>query len=49
MDVEGFKVVGFADFGLYGNSNLAIINLKDAQSFFEGGAGRKSQIAIKCG
>ena len=36
MDVEGFKVVGFADFGLYGNSNLALINLKDAQSFFEG-------------
>ena len=36
MDVEGFKVVGFADFGLYGNSNLALINLNDAQSFFEG-------------
>mgnify|MGYP001201459804 CR=1 FL=1 len=35
-DVKGFKVVGFADFGLYGNSNLALINLKDAQSFFEG-------------
>ena len=37
MDIEGFKVVGFADFGLYGNSNLALINMKDAQSFFEGG------------
>ena len=36
MDIEGFKVVGFADFGLYGNSNLALINMKDAQSFFEG-------------
>ena len=35
MDIEGFKVVGFADFGLYGNSNLALINMKDAQSFFE--------------
>ena len=39
MDIEGFKVVGFADFGLYGNSNLALINMKDAQSFFEGEAG----------
>ena len=38
MDIEGFKVVGFADFGLYGNSNLALINMKDAQSFFEGEA-----------
>ena len=37
MDIECFKVVGFADFGLYGNSNLALINMKDAQSFFEGG------------
>lgn len=36
MDIEGFKVVGFADFGLYGNSNLALINMKDAQRFFEG-------------
>ena len=36
MDIEGFKVVGFADFGLYGNSNLALINMKDAQSFFAG-------------
>ena len=36
MDIEGFKVVGFADFGLYGNSNLALINMKDAQSFFKG-------------
>ena len=39
MDIEGFKVVGFADFGLYGNSNLALINMKDAQSFFEGEPG----------
>ena len=35
-DVKGFKVVGSADFGLYGNSNLALINLNDAQRFFEG-------------
>tara|TARA_Y100001968_G_C19430852_1_gene756947 strand:+ start:593 stop:1828 length:1236 start_codon:yes stop_codon:yes gene_type:complete len=39
MDIQGFKVVGFADFGLYGNSNLALINMKDAQSFFGGERG----------
>ena len=36
MNLEGFKVVGSVDFGLYGNSNLAIVNLNKAQSFFEG-------------
>ena len=46
MDVEGFKVVGFADFGLYGNSNLALINLKDAQSFFEGESDDKVKLRL---
>ena len=46
MDVEGFKVVGFADFGLYGNSNLALINLKDAQSFFEGESDGKVKLRL---
>ena len=46
MNVEGFKVVGSADFGLYGNSNLALINLNDAQSFFKGGSDDKVRLRV---
>lgn len=33
-DTEGFTVVGFADFGAYGNSDTALINLAQAQQLF---------------
>lgn len=33
-DTEGFTVVGFADFGAYGNSDTALINLAQAQHLF---------------
>jgi len=33
-DTEGFTVVGYADFGAYGNSDIALINLAQAQELF---------------
>ncbi|MBL4582595.1 MAG: FtsX-like permease family protein [Gammaproteobacteria bacterium] len=33
-DTEGFTVVGYADFGAYGNSDTALINLAQAQQLF---------------
>jgi lipoprotein-releasing system permease protein len=33
-DTEGFTVVGYADFGAYGNSDTALINLAQAQELF---------------
>ena len=47
MDVKTFKVIGFADFGIYGNSNLALINLKDAQEFFDKESGAQLQLRLK--
>ncbi|MFK7864033.1 MAG: FtsX-like permease family protein [Pseudohongiellaceae bacterium] len=34
-DGNSFRVIGFADFGLYGNSNLALINLNSAETLFK--------------
>ena len=31
---QGFEVLGFADFGLYGNNNIALVNLDSAQSLY---------------
>ena len=47
INLKSFKVVGFADFGLYGNSNLALINLKDAQSFFAGKSDGKVRLRLR--
>ena len=47
VNLKSFKVVGFADFGLYGNSNLALINLKDAQSFFTGKSDGKVRLRLR--
>ena len=47
INLKSFKVVGFADFGLYGNSNLALINLKDAQSFFTGKSDGKVRLRLR--
>ena len=46
MDAKSFEVVGFADFGIYGNSNLALINLSDAQKFFEQNSGSHLQLRL---
>ena len=46
MDVKNFEVVGFADFGIYGNSNLALINLSDARKFFDKDSSAKLQLRL---
>ena len=46
-DAQSFKVLGFADFGLYGNSNLALINIDDAQSLFEKDSEIDLQLRLK--
>ena len=46
-DAQSFKVLGFADFGLYGNSNLALINLDDAQVLFEKDSEIDLQLRLK--
>lgn len=33
-DRQAFQVVGFADFGIYGNSNIALVNLAQAAELF---------------
>ena len=46
MDVKNYEVVGFADFGIYGNSNLALINLSDARKFFDKDSSAKLQLRL---
>lgn len=46
-DVQGFRVVGFADFGFYSNSDTALINLAQAQSLFEQDPGTDLQLRLK--
>ena len=33
-ETQSFKVVGFADFGIYGNNSIALVNLRPAQELF---------------
>ncbi len=44
---EGFTVVGFADFGAYGNSDTALINLSQAQSLFASNSGSNLQLRLR--
>ncbi len=46
-DSEGFTVVGFADFGAYGNSDTALINLEQAQRLFAGNSGSSLQLRLR--
>ena len=46
-DAQGFRVVGFADFGIYGRSNLALINLDHAQALFAADSGAQIQLRLK--
>ena len=45
-DAQGFEVVGFADFGLYGNDSIALTNLDNAQKFFENDSGVDLQVKV---
>lgn len=46
-DIQGFKVVGFADFGFYGNNDIALINLPQAEILFAQDAGVNMQLRLK--
>ncbi|PCJ22821.1 MAG: lipoprotein-releasing system transmembrane subunit LolC [SAR86 cluster bacterium] len=46
-DSQGFKVVGFADFGFYGNSDVALINLAQAESLFSRDPGTNLQLRLR--
>ena len=44
---RGFTVVGFADFGFYGNDLIALVNLEQAQELFVGDNGAMLQLRLK--
>ncbi|MEX0962593.1 MAG: FtsX-like permease family protein [Pseudohongiellaceae bacterium] len=46
-DSEGLTVVGFADFGAYGNSDTALINLDKAQSLFAQNSASNLQLRLR--
>lgn len=46
-DTEGLTVVGWADFGAYGNSDTALINIDQAQQLFAGNAASKLQLRLR--
>lgn len=46
-DSRGFQVIGFADFGIYGNNNIALINLVQAQQLFQENSGADLQLRLK--
>ena len=46
-EAQGFDVVGFADFGIYGNSNIALVNLDSAKQLFSEDPGVNFQIRVK--
>ncbi|MDP6652956.1 MAG: FtsX-like permease family protein, partial [Gammaproteobacteria bacterium] len=41
--------LGFADFGVYGNNNIALVNLDEAQALFEKDSGVSTQLRLKVG
>ena len=46
-EAQGFDVVGFADFGIYGNNNIALVNLDSAKQLFSEDPGVDFQIRVK--
>lgn len=46
-DMQGFKVVGFADFGVYGNENIALVNLADATNLFRNDSSVTRQLRLR--
>lgn len=46
-DTEGFTVVGYADFGAYGNSDTALINLAEAQQLFALNSASQLQLRLR--
>lgn len=46
-ETEGLTVVGFADFGAYGNSDTALINLAQAQHLFAQNSASQLQLRLR--
>ncbi len=46
-DARGLQVIGFADFGMYGNTNLALVNLQTAEALWEGQSSPTTQLRIR--
>lgn len=46
-DARGFQVIGFADFGFYGNDLIALVNLAQAETLFAADSGVKMQLRLK--
>ena len=47
VDTEVFTVVGYADFGAYGNNDTALINLTQAQQLFALNSGSQLQLRLR--
>ena len=46
-DAQGFEVIGFADFGIYGNQAIALINLDEARELFAQDRGVNLQLRLR--
>ena len=46
-ETQAFQVVGFADFGIYGNNNIALVNLEPAQEIFASDRGINLQLRLR--
>jgi len=46
-ETQSFKVVGFADFGIYGNNSIALVNLHPAQELFANNPAIEVQLRLK--
>ena len=44
---RAYEVLGFADFGLYGNNNIALVNLAEAQALFVNDPGVRLNLQLK--
>lgn len=46
-DARGFQVVGFADFGFYGNNLIALVNLEEASALFAAETSAGMQLRLR--
>lgn len=46
-DTQGFSVVGYADFGAYGNSDTGLVNLAQAQQLFAQNSASQLQLRLR--
>ena len=46
-DIQGFTVVGYADFGAYGNSDTGLVNLAQAQQLFAQNSASQLQLRLR--